>query len=165
MTSKPYFKYSPDPKLAALAKSWEGTPFHPHMATRGVGVDCVWLAAELYRETGALDVFDPPGYSIDGGHHCDASKVVAWVEASGRFVLVSDAPRAGDLVCFKIGKTIHHVGVMLDESRFSHAVARYGVMVSYLAEAAYGKRLAAVYRPTARSMDETQPIVLPGGMV
>lgn len=148
----PFFNDRNTVKLASIARRWEGTPFRPHMAKIGLGVDCVWLAAEIYREAGALDVFDPPTYSIDGGHHNDVSKVVAWVEQSGRFSLVIGQPSAGDLVCFKIGKTIHHVGVMLDAGRFVHAINRHGVTVSYLAEAAYGKRLAAVYQPLAREV-------------
>lgn len=56
--------------------------------------------------------------------------------------------RAGDLVFFKTGITVRHVGIYLENGRFLHASTSQGVMVSRLSDnywkSAYwkGKRLA-----------------------
>jgi hypothetical protein len=46
--------------LVCIARSWLGTPFHPHAAIRGVGVDCVHLLAEIYRESGLFAGYELP---------------------------------------------------------------------------------------------------------
>jgi cell wall-associated NlpC family hydrolase len=45
-----------------------------------------------------------------------------------------DELRAGDLVFFKTGRTLKHVGVYLEEGRFLHASTKSGVMISHLNE-------------------------------
>jgi hypothetical protein len=67
------------------ASSWVGTPFHAHARLKGVGVDCVQLAAALYIATGFLTEFEVGWYPIDGGNHDAVSRVTAWIEQSGRF--------------------------------------------------------------------------------
>jgi probable lipoprotein NlpC len=42
--------------------------------------------------------------------------------------------RAGDLVFFKTGRTVRHVGVYLEDGRFLHASTSQGVMISGLDE-------------------------------
>ena len=43
--------------LVAAAESWEGTPFAANSATKGAGVCCHHLAAEIYFEAGWLPRF------------------------------------------------------------------------------------------------------------
>jgi hypothetical protein len=62
------------------ASSWVGTPFHAHARLKGVGVDCVQLAAALYIATGFLTEFEVGWYPIDGGNHDEVSRVVEWIE-------------------------------------------------------------------------------------
>lgn len=45
-----------------------------------------------------------------------------------------DELQAGDLVFFKTGRTLKHVGVYLEEGRFLHASTKSGVMISHLNE-------------------------------
>lgn len=42
--------------------------------------------------------------------------------------------RMGDLVFFKTGRNLYHVGVMVDEKRFLHASTSSGVMISDLGQ-------------------------------
>ena len=42
--------------------------------------------------------------------------------------------RAGDLVFFKTGRTLKHVGVYLEEGRFLHSSTSQGVIISHLNE-------------------------------
>ena len=45
-----------------------------------------------------------------------------------------DELRAGDLVFFKTGRTLRHVGVYLEDGRFLHASSKLGVAISHLKE-------------------------------
>ena len=42
--------------------------------------------------------------------------------------------RAGDLVFFKTGISVRHVGVYLEDGRFLHASTKHGVIISRLSE-------------------------------
>ena len=110
------------------------------------GVDCVQLAGAIYIGCGFLDEFAPGTYSMDGGKHAERSQVVDWVEQSGRFDLV-ETIQAGDLLCFKMGKQIHHVGVAVSPLKFVHVYRGYSVRESLVNDPTWKKRLAAVYRP------------------
>lgn len=135
--------------LFATCTLWVGTPFHPHGDVCQGGVDCVQLAAKVYIATGVLHSFTPPPYSMDGGRHNDTSAVIEYVQASGRFAEVKDRKRliAGDLLCFTVGRVVHHVGIYLVEGKFIHAIERYGVRSSCVEDPTWSKRLTVVYRP------------------
>lgn len=45
-----------------------------------------------------------------------------------------DELRPGDLVFFKTGRTLRHVGVYLEDGRFLHASSKLGVVISHLNE-------------------------------
>lgn len=137
-------------QLVKAALEWIGTPFHPHAALKGVGVDCVWLAAQLYIECGVLRRFDPPRYTMDGGQHSELSQVCEFLDGSPAFVRVLETPfdlQVGDLLCFRMGRVVHHVGVVLTERTFIHVRQHYSVDQSHLDDPTWRKRLAAVYRP------------------
>jgi cell wall-associated NlpC family hydrolase len=141
--------------LHSLALSWVGTPFAPHAAIRGAGVDCVHLCGALYIGAGALEKFDPPKYTCDGAPHRETSQVTEWVQQSGRFQEVllpgfwnrTEQLIIGDLVCFQIGKVEHHCGVCITLHSFVHALRGHGVIESSLYDPTYSRRLTAAWRP------------------
>jgi cell wall-associated NlpC family hydrolase len=136
--------------LAHVAQSWLGTPFHPHAAIRGVGVDCVHLLAEICREPDLFAGYELPRYTMDGGDHTDASQVLSWLEAHPRFRridLASEALAAGDLITFRLGRVAHHVGPILSQKTFLHAIRDCGVLESRIDEKTYARRLLQAYRP------------------
>jgi len=133
--------------LLREAQEWMGTPFLPHAQVKGGGVDCVWLAASLYIGTGHLTEFKPGTYTMDGGQHNPLSQVTAWLERSERFVRAEFPPEVGDLLCFRIGKCVHHVGVVLTEKTFLHVIQGYTVRESHIDDPTWRKRLAMIYRP------------------
>lgn len=134
-------------RLAAAAMQWLGTPFVAHASIRGAGVDCVHLCGCLYIEAGALDVFDPPAYSLDGGKHLSQSLVLKWLDKSDRFKRV-DEVHFGDLLVFLTKGVEHHVGVKLDGETFVHAIKDYGVVEGNIVQdSTYAKCLRAIYRP------------------
>lgn len=156
--------------LIAVARSWIGTPFDKGQAVRGVGVDCVRLAAEIYLRLGVISEFDPPPYHLDGGNHLDRSQVLEYLQAHGDFHPVpgwwSQRPAEqwdvlpGDLLVMKIGRVEHHVGVVIDPPRFVHALASHGVIESTFMDPTYRSRVTAVYRPnvSAKPNPNTTPL-------
>lgn len=148
---KPFFEsHDRRVKLVHSALEWLGTPFAPHAAVKGAGVDCVWLAARIYIESGFLAEFNPPDYTMDGGAHNDLSPVLNWIERSGKFQQMEDGElQIGDLLCFRMGRSVHHVGVVMTATTFLHVYRGYPVMESRLDDPTWSKRLAAVFRPLA----------------
>ncbi len=156
------FYSTPQSQLALLAaaRAWLGTPFVPHAAIRGAGVDCVHLCGALYIETGAITKFDPPRYSIDAAPHSELSLIAAWAARSGRFAEVHPAPLSaspclpvsasslpGDTLSFRIGRRDYHTGIQITPHTFIHCARGHGVIESSLQDPTYSKRLLALYRP------------------
>jgi probable lipoprotein NlpC len=138
-------------QLRSEAREWSGTPFHAHGKFKHIGVDCVWLAAEIYRVLGVVPLQKLPRYTVGAGSHLEASKVAEGVAASGAFEGVTPADietvRPGDLLGFKLGRVIHHVGIVVEGTRFIHAIATIGVTESDLRDPTWGRRLGAIWRP------------------
>lgn len=135
------------PDIAAIARSWIGTPFIPHARVKRAGVDCVQLAGAIYIEAGILSEFAPAPYTMDGGTHRDTSAVLEWLTASPAFAPTTDAPRCGDLLVFRSGRVEHHVGVMVSSETFVHALRVCNVIESHVQDSTWSRRLTAVYRP------------------
>lgn len=142
--------------IAAIARTWPGTPFFPHMAKKGVGADCVQLARAIYVEAGIVpETLQFPRYRLDGGSHRESSAVIEFLEqcphvencASGPEVPMIAACAPGNLVTFEVGRVAHHVGVTLGGGKFVHAIRRYGVIECELKDPTWLKRLRSVWRP------------------
>ena len=136
--------------LYAVAKSWEGTPFMPNGRIKGYGVSCQMLVAEIYTECGLLppDVFIAEGPMDWGMAHKD-SRIEKFIdtELSKHFAAVEQAPVAGDLLGFKIGGCVHHLGILCNATEFIHAMRDPGAHFSRIDDATFLKRLARVWRP------------------
>jgi cell wall-associated NlpC family hydrolase len=140
-------------RLLNAAGKWIGTPFHPHACIMGVGVDCVHVVAAIYQAAGVMKEFNPPAYVMDGGHHDESSKVIQYVERTGRFERNSKFRTQnselcfGDLLCFRLGRVEYHVGVKLAGNLFLQAIPRLGVNIYTLQDSTWRNRLTAIYRP------------------
>lgn len=141
--------------LRASAEAWVRTPFHPHSAIRGVGVDCVRLAAALYREVGVIGEVEFPRYDITEGMHLAESQVIQWLRGRDEFRELPSADPdgfiCGDLLAFKISRcsVVHHVGVHLggDPAMFVNSVHRYGVVIRRLDDTTWRNALVGAFRP------------------
>ena len=60
---------------------------------------------------------------------------------------LSERPQVGDLLGFRIGRCIHHLGILIRPGVFVHALERVGVCEGILADATWEGRLAAIWRP------------------
>jgi cell wall-associated NlpC family hydrolase len=136
--------------------AWLGTPFVPHARVLGAGVDCVQLCGAVYIWCGVVRSFDPPqGYPMDGGHHADHSTILDYLAGQKAFARLPDGAEVacGDLLCFRIGRQVHHCGLALDDSRFVHALRRLGVIESLVEDPQWANRLTDVWRPLAPTSD------------
>lgn len=151
---KPFF--SEAGRLARLeteAGRWIGTPFSPHAAVCGAGVDCVNLAARLLVACGHSASYDFPRYAMDGGKHNRTSQLTDYLDSRSDFMNVSALPEfglspvPGDVLCFKLGRSSHHCGLMLGGNKFIHALYGRKVAIANLSDRTFARSLFAIYRP------------------
>ena len=132
-----------------IAGRWRGTPFSANACVPGPsgGVSCQALAAAIYVEAGILppDVQIPAG-RITRGRFSRESEIEPWVRNRPEFaeILTFDGdPEPGDLLGFKIGNCLNHIGVALSGGQFVHCLEGPGVVFSSIHDAAWASRLAA----------------------
>jgi len=113
--------------LEDAASGWLGTPYR-HGGTDGYGVDCSALVQSVMEELGV-----------------ELPRTTRAQRREGRTIDRSEA-RAGDLVFFRIGSRVNHVGVMLGPDRFLHASLSRGVIVTELEEPYFARRLVDLRR-------------------
>lgn len=148
---KPFFDTAAKiEQLRAVAESWRGTPWMPNAAIKGAGVSCQKLAGEIYRECG-LTVPEIPDGPMNWSQANTRSLIAEFVDGLG-FVepipFIAYVPSAGDLVGFKIGGCVQHLGIMLDNRcAFIHAFRNQGVMFSELTDPAFFQRVGCIWRP------------------
>jgi cell wall-associated NlpC family hydrolase len=135
------------PDIIWIARSWIGTPFHPHAAIRGAGVDCVRLVAEILAEAGLIQPVRFPNYSMDGGHHLTRSQVEDWLDSSPDFArLDGAAPCTADVHLYRLGRVGHHVGMITRPPLMINALPNRGVIESRIDDPTFSKRFVAAYR-------------------
>ncbi|KLV06992.1 hypothetical protein ABT56_07545 [Photobacterium aquae] len=93
---------------------WRGAPYRLGGTTRA-GIDC-----SAFVQKGVLELFkhDLPRTTED------QSKQGQWVAI--------DKLKHGDLVFFKTGRSLRHVGIYLGDAQFLHASTSQGVIISSL---------------------------------
>ena len=126
--------------LLAEAESWVGTPFVPFHNAKGVGVDCVQLAAQLMCACGVIEGYDFGHYSLDFAAHTGRSMINEWLGANAErflFLAANETPIAGDVVTFSVGGAVGHVGVMLNGADFIHSIQGRKVRVSQLGDSTW----------------------------
>lgn len=137
-------------RLVAEAESWRGTPFAPNSSAKCIGVSCHNLAGELYRACGYPRPLELPDVPIAHARFSTTSFVTAWFASREDFqpVPITGSLFPGDVLGFKIGRTVHHLGVLLPGNQFVHVLEGLGVMVNSLADPTWYSRLAHVWRAT-----------------
>lgn len=134
-------------RLLAAMDEWLGTPFEPWQCVRGHGVDCVQLAGALMVAAGVLQEQPHFGhYTLDLAGHTGREMITEWLVESSRFELADGQIRVGDIVTFRIGRSVNHVGVMVSNSDFVHSIQGRAVRVSTLADTTWSARQALIWR-------------------
>lgn len=155
----PFFNnVAAEAKLRTLAEKWSGTPFFAHSRAPGPGggVDCVNLVHAILVESGALParkipVDVPMGWSDNRSQ----SIVEAYLAAEMNTHLKPLGPDAkiqpGDVLGFKLGLCVHHIGLALGVREFVHALQPTGYskarLDDELSRRKFSDRLAQIWRP------------------
>jgi cell wall-associated NlpC family hydrolase len=152
---RPFFK-TIDRKLGLIreARSWLRTPFRDHWAMKGVGCDCVGFAHAVFVSVRAIPPIQFPAYALDEGSHSNQSKLERVLIECGSFAEVwhrdgsTELPPLihGDLLGFHLGRSVHHMGLLLGAPQFIHALQNYGVIESTISDPTYRRALASVWR-------------------
>ncbi len=100
--------------LMAQHKRWSGTPYQLGGMSRK-GIDCSGFVAISYRSLFKVSLPRETKYQAK----------------LGRFI-PRQALQSGDLVFFKTGRSLRHVGIYLGGQAFLHASTSRGVMISRL---------------------------------
>ena len=101
--------------LRTQASLWIGTPWLPNSCTRGRhgGVSCQMLVSEIYRGCGFCDV-RVPEVPMSQARFSDRDLFLPWMAARPEFAEVPTAEKMpGDLLGFRLGRIVHHMGVLL----------------------------------------------------
>lgn len=148
--------------LRAEAVEWLETPFRENSAARGLrgGADCLRLAEELAIALGVITERGAfPATPMDYSLHVKESKITEWLDgladdphsqmiATIYKRIEQGAPAAaGDLVCFRVGHCVAHLGTALDAHWMSHTMRPIGADIVRFDDATFKDRLEVVYRP------------------
>lgn len=106
------------------------------------------LSAALQIEAGAVEKFDPPHAPMNWARNNKTSLVEPYMDAHPRFTRIrnGDALHVGDVLGFKLGGCLHHLGTFLGAGEFIHVFENVGVFKANVSEPIYGKRLLVVWR-------------------
>lgn len=133
--------------LEAAAEAWKGTSFCEGASVRGAGANCQGACAGIYFDAGWLPRFPVPQGPRDWARGHTRSLIVEWIEGSGLFAAIDPRARAaGDLLGFRVGHTVHHLGIVLGRGRLVHAISGHGVVIAEVIPDAWLKRLEKAWR-------------------
>jgi NlpC/P60 family putative phage cell wall peptidase len=130
--------------VVTAARRWIGTPYRHRAATLGAGCDCLGLVRGVWRELYGMEPMVVPTYRADWRDMRHADELLASAETLLR--RVDDGPRAGQVILFRLGRTLvpKHCGIALSEDRFIHAQERLGVIEANLTDG-WRRRIAGLY--------------------
>lgn len=109
-------------RVAEIAKTWLRTPYHSHGRSKGAGVDCAMLVAEVYQEAGVIARVEPEHYPPDWHLHRSGERYIDEVLKRARELEAGELPRPGDLLLVQFGRTYSHGAIVLDWPLCIHAM-------------------------------------------
>jgi cell wall-associated NlpC family hydrolase len=126
-----------------------GTPFAANSSAKGLGVSCHTLAGALYAAVGWGDILIPD-VAISHARFGENSLADPFFDSMAeRFTQLPHDSEIlpGDVLGFRIGRIVHHLGTALRNGRFIHALEGLGATVSTTEDATYRSRLTTIWRP------------------
>lgn len=131
-----------NPRIAAIARGWIGTPYRHGAARKGAGCDCLGLVRGVWAEASGEAPVPVPPYSADwrvGGHNLD----IAFADLLARH---EGPPQAGTVAVFRLrrGLAPRHCGIVLAPDRFIHSQEGLGVVEARL-DGPWTRRLAGLF--------------------
>lgn len=128
-------------EFCRVARTYLGTPWHHAARAKGVGIDCIGLVAEVYREMW-VPVADRVRYSQ--GDEYDS--LIAALDAHCDSVV--GTLRVGDILVFRSRLMDNHCALYLGDGLMIHAysgIESYRVIEHPISDS-WLSRLVAVYR-------------------
>jgi len=101
-------------RLETFCGQWEGTPFRHHSGQCGFGCDCIHFIIRGLEYLGFTGI-DIPWYSSDWHLHMREELLLEGLRENVPGVeLRPDNPKDGDLILYKFGHVMSHVGWFLN---------------------------------------------------
>lgn len=139
--------------VAALARTWIGTPYHHQASTKGAGTDCLGLLRGVWRAVYGAEPCAIPPYSMDWS---EAGAREDLMQAADTWLIRKDISDAatGDVLLFRMraGAVAKHLGIVGAVGRaptFIHAYSGHGVIESPLSDP-WARKIAARYQFPAK---------------
>jgi len=139
--------------LNEVAASWVGTPFVANSRCKGKrgGVSCQMLAEQIYKECGCPLPFGAEKGSMRWAGVSKDSLILKYLEDKTEFLHYVASPSVGDLIAgdlmgFRIGGCIHHVGVCLGNGLFIHCMRGSSTLVCSVSDPTFARRLGCLWR-------------------
>ena len=139
--------------IAALARTWMGTPYHHQASTKGAGTDCLGLLRGVWRAVYGADPCAIPPYSMDWS---EAGAREDLMQAADTWLIRKDIFDAatGDVLLFRmragaVAKHLGIVGAVGPNPTFIHAYSGHGVIESPLSDP-WARKIAARYQFPAK---------------
>jgi cell wall-associated NlpC family hydrolase len=142
--------FSTPARLASLESAvskWVGTPWRPNSRVCGVGASCHHAVAGVLIDAG-FNLPEIPDGSSDWARHQKESIQSKWLDSQPNFVRRYGSPFPGDVVGFKLGGCIHHLGIVLTGERFFQCIKSTGAAVLPCSEREFQRHLAGIWTPS-----------------
>lgn len=139
--------------LEKAAREWVGTPFVANSRIQGPhgGTCCHMLAEQLYIAAGYPLGFDVPAGSMRWSSVSTVSLIAQFFDERPdifqRVDLAAIEMMPGDVIGFRIGGCVHHVGVVLRGGKFVHCMRGLGTKIFNLNDPTYARRIDIIWRP------------------
>lgn len=110
-------------KIIQEALTWLHTPYHHQARQKGIGVDCAQFIAGIAINLGIFpeDLDMPTDYSIEWHLHNREERLVQGLIERGCIQKDINDTQPGDILCFKMGRAVGHLGLMMPDDQFIHA--------------------------------------------
>jgi len=138
-------------QVVSEARTWQGTPYHHMGKVKGAGCDCVTfllgvyttvglgLGVELPKDDGGREWY-PPEWNLHRGDEL-------YLDGLAKHAEQVPWPEPGDILMFKIGRTVSHAGIWLGNDQFIHSWKRSGGVVIAQMNEYWWQHLYGYYRP------------------
>lgn len=124
------------------ARTWLGTPYHPHARVKGAGVDCAMLLIEVYRACNLIPDVDPGHYAPDWHLHRSDE---LYLKSIIRYAREVPEPLPGDVALFRFGRCVSHGAIVIAWPTVIHAYRGEGCVLADAAQRQLAGRLAGFY--------------------
>lgn len=124
--------------------TWLGTPYK-HQGKNKRGVDC-WGLVYKYLDYIGIKINYTPDYEKHWSKHGE-DYFIEGIEKFYNYFERINYPEKGSIVLFKgANGVVNHIGIVIDETKFIHAIEKAGVCISKLSDNRFKNKIYSFYR-------------------